>query len=122
MKLIIKGESGLMLLRPSKWNRKVTLVGQRSDWVEVLEKTSGRQLYPQEVPIAPGAHEAERIENPFVPGGEPWLVLKGSRIGASESYFKGLAAATHGTSNGVELVATGAKLVVLKAPPQRLAA
>ena len=122
MKLIIKGESGLKLLRPSKWHRKITLVAQRSEWTDVLEKDSGRQLYPQEVQIAPGAHEVERIDNPFVPGGEPWLVLKGSRIGAAESYLKRLAAATHGTSNGVELVTAEAKLIAANGPQQRLVA
>ena len=62
MKLIIKGESGLKLLRPSKWHRKITLVAQRSEWTDVLEKDSGRQLYPQEVQIAPTKSESSLNE------------------------------------------------------------
>ena len=83
---------------------------------------SAGQLYPQEINIAPGAHEVERIDNPFVSGGEPWLVLKGSRIGAAEAYLKGLAAATRGTSDAVELVAGHKAEVVLTVLPQAEAA
>lgn len=104
MKLIVKNESGLSLLRPSKRHLKVTWNESVLRWDEVLETKMGGQRYASEVQIGPGAHEVERIENPFVPGGEPWLVLKGSRIGAAEAYLRRLAASTQGTANAVELV------------------
>jgi hypothetical protein len=123
MKLIIKGESGLILLRPSRSHRKIVCDEQRGmGWAEARENGRSRQLYPQEVRIAPGAHEVERSENPFVPGGEPWLVLRGSRIGAAEAYLKRLAIATRGTDNGVELVTGAATVVVVSLPPQSTAA
>jgi hypothetical protein len=104
MTLIVKGGSGFKVLRPSKWNWKIKSDREGSRWENVLERNDSRQLYPQETLISPGAHAVERIGNPFVPGGEPWLVFKGRRIGAAEAYIKRLCAATRGTSNGVELV------------------
>jgi hypothetical protein len=101
MILIVRNESGLKLLRPS---RMIWKINEGTRWENVLEKDVSRRPYPQEVLITPGAHAVERIDNPFVPGGEPWLVLKGSRIGAAEAYLKRLCAATEGASNAVELV------------------
>lgn len=40
------------------------------------------------VRIPAGKHAVERIPNPFIPDGEPWLVLRGTKIGASEAYWK----------------------------------
>jgi hypothetical protein len=105
MKLIVRNLTGLNVLRPSKLNWKVNVSKQGIHWENVLEKDGTRRLYSQDAIIPKGAHIVERIENPFVPGGEPWLVLKGSRIGAAEAYIRRLCAATRGTSNGVELVA-----------------
>lgn len=104
MKLSVRSPAGLNVLLPSKLNWKINASKQGVRWETVLEKHGTRQLYPQDAIIPKGAHQVERIENPFVPGGEPWLVLKGSRIGAAEAYIRRLCAATRGTSNEVELV------------------
>jgi len=104
MILIVRGQSGLKVLRPSKLNWRVNPGKEGLRWENVLERNGTGQLYPQEALIPPGAHVVERIENPFVPGGEPWLVLKGSRIGAAEAYIRRLCAATQGAGNAVELV------------------
>jgi len=40
------------------------------------------------VRISSGTHEVERIKNPIVPDGEPWIVLKGTKIGASETFWR----------------------------------
>ncbi len=86
-----------------------------------MEPASSRRLYPREERIGPGAHEVERIDNPFVPGGEAWLVLKGSHIGAAEAYIKRLVASTRGTSTAVEL-ATDTEPATPWPAPQKSAA
>jgi hypothetical protein len=104
MKLRIKNKNGLTLLRPSKLHYKVVRAESGLEWRETRENGNAGQVYPREVEVIAGSHEIERVENPFMRGGEPWLVLKGSRIGAAESYLRQLAEATRGTSNGVEVV------------------
>ncbi len=68
------------------------------------ELSDRRRLYPREAELDPGCYEVRRVENPFIPGGEPWLMLKGQRIGAAESWLRQLAEATQGTRNGVEVI------------------
>jgi hypothetical protein len=102
--LIVRGQSGLKVLRASKLNWKVNPGKEGLRWENVLERNGADQLYPQETLIAQGAHAVEGMENPFVPGGEPWLALEGSRIGAAEAYIKRLCAATQGAGNAIEFV------------------
>ena len=104
MKLRIKSENGLLALRPSKVHYKVVRGAGGLEWREARENGSARTVYPRTVELKRGSYELERIENPFVPGGEPWLVLRGSRVGAAEGYWLQLAAATRGTANGVEVI------------------
>ncbi|MAF79912.1 hypothetical protein CL629_02405 [bacterium] len=40
------------------------------------------------VPIAPGTYEVERVINPHCQPPETWIVLKGTRNGDAESFFK----------------------------------
>jgi hypothetical protein len=40
------------------------------------------------VVVAAGRHEVERINNPHGKEGTPWLVLKGTMIGAAETWWK----------------------------------
>lgn len=40
------------------------------------------------VTISPGTHEVERISNPFGYANAPWLVLVGTRIGATERSWR----------------------------------
>ena len=124
MKLVINNPSGLMLLRPSHTWEKLVETKKGLEWKKARPhgSYSPRRLHTQEVHVTPGAHEVERIDNPFIPGGEPWLVLKGSRIGAAEAYLKRLAAETHGTSNAVQLVADHTAPVVLSLCPMAEAA
>jgi hypothetical protein len=91
MKLIISSESGLTLLRPSGFRRKLAVTPYGLAWDDLREQPRSCGLGSREVLIAPGAHEVERGNNPFIPGGEPWLFLKGSRIGAAEAYLRRLA-------------------------------
>ena len=102
MKLKIKSET--MVLRPSKVHYKLVRGEGSLQWAEAHENGSARQLYPRQVALQVGAYEVERVDNPFIPGGEPWLVLRGSRIGAAESYLRQLAKATRGTGTGVEVI------------------
>jgi hypothetical protein len=104
MKLRIKNKTGLTLLQPSKLHYKVVRGESGLEWRETRENGSARQVYPREVEVRAGSHEIERVDSPFIRGGEPWLVLKGSRIGAAESYLRQLAEATRGTTNGVEVI------------------
>lgn len=104
MKLRIKNADGIKLMRPSKLLRKVSRINGNLEWAEVLENGNSRELYPRDVKLKVGTYKVERVVNPFIPGGDPWLVLKGSRIGAAEGYLRQLAAATRGTANGVEVL------------------
>jgi len=104
VKLKIRNADGITLIKPSKCHRKIVLVEQGLAWRETCEGPQTRRLYPRSVEVKRGEYELERTENPFVAGGEPWLVLRGSRIGAAECWFRQLAAATRGTTNGVEVV------------------
>jgi hypothetical protein len=103
MKLRIRNAAGINLLRPSKLHRKLTRSNGTLEWAEVRETGTSRELYPRAVALEPGTYQVEQVPNPFIPGGDPWLVLKGSRIGAAEGYLRQLAAATRGTSNAIEL-------------------
>lgn len=38
--------------------------------------------------ITAGRHEVERIQNPFGHEDAPWLVLKGTKIGATEGFWR----------------------------------
>jgi hypothetical protein len=38
--------------------------------------------------LQPGRHELERIPNPRIKNGVPWLVLKGTKIGWAECAWK----------------------------------
>ena len=89
MRLIIKN-AGLELLKPSKTCEHQVRGAQGQGWQKTMKHWSHKEPMPCSIEVQPGSHEAERIENPFIPGGEPWLVLKGSRIGAAESYLRGL--------------------------------
>ena len=104
MQLRIKNADGIKLMRPSKLHRKLSRRNGSLEWAEVRENGDSRELYPREVELQPGTYEVEQVPNPFIPGGDPWLVLRGSRIGAAEGYLRQLAAATRGTTNGVEVV------------------
>ncbi len=104
MKLRIKEGNSLRLLKPSRMHRRLTNNSSGLAWGETLERGNGRKLFPREVEIDSGCYEIERVENPFIRGGEPWLVLKGGRIGAAEAYLRQLAEATRGTNNGVEVI------------------
>jgi hypothetical protein len=104
MKLRIKNENGMLLMRPSKLHRKLARVDGSLEWGVVRENGDSRELYPREVEVKPGTYAVEQVPNPFIPGGEPWLVLRGSRIGAAESYLRQFAAATRGTANAVEVL------------------
>jgi hypothetical protein len=120
MKLVIKNEAGLALSRPSRTTSMVVPVEGKLRWDEG-RTARPRHLHPREVLVPCGTHEIERIENPLVPGGEPWLVLRGSRIGAAESYIRRLVAATEGTTNGIQLV-TDLTVRVLSNPDPRAVA
>ena len=104
MKLKIKNPEGIKLMRPSKLHRKIARLNGSLEWAEMRENGNSRELYPREVELKPGTYDVEQVPNPFIPGGAPWLVLKGSRIGAAENYLRQLAAATRGTTNGVEVL------------------
>jgi hypothetical protein len=83
---------------------KVVLTPQdRLVWKEGRENDATHELYPQETLVSRGEHAVERIENPFLPAGEPWIVLKGSRIGAAESYINRVVSATIEAGNALEL-------------------
>lgn len=41
----------------------------------------------RKTPIPPGRHEVERIDNPLGHNA-PWLVLKGTLIGAAEGFWR----------------------------------
>ena len=102
MKLRIKSET--MVLRPSKVHYKLVRGEEGLQWAESRENGVAKRLYPRQVQLKVGVYEVERVANPFARGGEPWLVLRGSRIGAAESYLRQLAEATRGTQNGVEVL------------------
>src|SRR5262252_5753515 len=99
MKLKIQNPKGFKLMRPSKLHLKIARINGSLDWAEVQENSDSRDLYPRDVELKPGTYDVEQVPNPFIPGGEPWLVLRGSRIGAAECYLRRLAAATRGTNN-----------------------
>lgn len=42
----------------------------------------------ERVIIHEGEHEVERIEHPFGLKNDPWLVLKGTKTGAPEGYWR----------------------------------
>lgn len=104
MKLRIKNNQGLKLLRPSDSHYKLVRGVGGFEWREAYEDARGRSFYPSGLEVGPGCHEIERVPNPFVHGGEPWLVLRGSRIGAAECYLRQLAEVTKDTANGVEIL------------------
>lgn len=104
MKLRIKSEGGIRLIRPSKRHLKLDRQEGGVEWLETLESDGRREMYPRDAEVGKGCHEVERVENPFIRGGPPWLVLKGTRIGAAESYLRDLARATAGTKNGIEVI------------------
>jgi hypothetical protein len=104
IKLRIKNENGLRLLRASDTHYKLVRGERGLVWQEARENARGRPFYPREVEVGPGCHEVEKVPNPFVPGGEPWLVLRGSRIGAAERFLRELAEVTKDTANGVEIL------------------
>ena len=105
MKLVIKSESGLVLLRPHKVCQKVIWIENKRPCHEVrLENGETREIYPQEALLKHGEYAVKRVENPCVPGGEAWIVLMGGRVGAAESWFTRLAAATRETAEAVVLV------------------
>jgi hypothetical protein len=89
MKLIIK-KAGLELLKPSRTYERQVRGEQGQGWQKTKRFWPHKKPMPCTIEMQSGSHEVERIENPFIPGGEPWLVLKGSRIGAAESYLRGL--------------------------------
>jgi hypothetical protein len=102
MNIVINNRFGLSLLRPSHRHFKFGWTGKEWDWAVLPEKGPAHRRYPREVQIAPGVHEVERVDNPFVPGGESWLVLKGSQIGAAEAYLRRLGVVTHVPSTELE--------------------
>lgn len=104
IKLKIKTGEGLALLRPSKLSLKVVADKGGLEWREGLEPGGARRRYPREVLVSPGCYEMERVSNPFIAGGESWLVLKGSRIGAAESHLRRLARVTRTTTKSVEVI------------------
>jgi hypothetical protein len=104
MKLRIKTEGGLRVLQPSKMHYKLVRGEGGLEWREARENGGAQRVYPREVEVGPGCHEVERVANPFIRNGEPWLVLKGTRTGAAECYLRQLAEATRGTTDGVEVI------------------
>jgi hypothetical protein len=55
------------------------------DW-EAVDATKPKEVDARTVytTISKGVHEIERIHNPSINNGIPWLVLKGTKIGGSE--------------------------------------
>ena len=104
IKLRIKNKNGLKMLQPSRVHYKLVRGENGLQWQEGRENDNGRRVYPREAIPRPGCHEVEQVANPFIRDGEPWLVLRGNRIGAAESYLRQLAEATRGTTNGVEVI------------------
>jgi hypothetical protein len=103
MKLIVHESEGLELLRPSRRTRKVVAevmepsdpdskLMLKFDWRVARVPGKDRQQYPLSVRVPQGAYLLERRENPFIHGGEPWLVLKGTQIGAAEARLRQMAA------------------------------
>ncbi len=46
---------------------------------------------PRTHTLLPGKYEVERIPNPFGYTTQPWIVLKGTKIGGSESFWRYMA-------------------------------
>jgi len=40
------------------------------------------------VPVSPGNYELERVLDPLMGGKDPWLVIKGTKIGFSEGWWR----------------------------------
>ncbi len=53
-------------------------------------------------PVGPGILHLQRIENPFGHAGAPWLVLSGTRIGATEAYWRQFPVECYG-EDGIEV-------------------
>lgn len=47
--------------------------------------------FPHTRLVPPGRYEVERITNPFGYTAEPWIVLKDTKIGGSESFWRWMA-------------------------------
>lgn len=88
MKLIIKNAGGLEFLKPSGTYERLVRGENGQVWLKTKRNWSHKKPMPCSIEVQPGSHEVERIENPFIDGGDPWLVLRGSRIGAAESYLR----------------------------------
>lgn len=89
MKLIIK-QKGLELLKPSRTYERQVRGENGQGWQKTKRFWPHKKPMPCTIEVQTGSHEVERIDNPFISGGEPWLVLKGSRIGAAESHLRRL--------------------------------
>jgi hypothetical protein len=57
----------------------------KRDW-EAIDASAPREK--SEALIPAGRHEVERIQNPYGHLDAPWLVLKGTKIGATESSWR----------------------------------
>lgn len=64
---------------------------------QAIDATGGKRLSDIIIPI--GKHEIERIPNPFGYKNAPWLVLKGTHIGAGEKSWRQWTKGNYHTSN-----------------------
>lgn len=65
---------------------KILMVLKR-EW-GALDASKTENGHPTRTSIPAGEHEMERIPNPFGYENAPWLVLKGTQIGAAEGSWR----------------------------------
>ncbi len=57
----------------------------RMKWIVIDGSTSNMRS----VALPPGQYAIERIDNPYGFTNSPWLVLRGTKVGANEEYWRG---------------------------------
>jgi hypothetical protein len=95
MKLIVEVNSKLVLVQPGSRGQRTAWQGHgQLVWRDA--EPMGPQCNAREVVVSAGTYSLVRIKNPFRASGEPWLVIKGSMVGAAESHWRRLLAGTRG--------------------------